>query len=105
MVGGDFNEVLDEFRKVVDNLGLADIKLDKGWFTWSNNKRGHCLVRERLDHFFVSMSWLGSTPFLTSSVVRQASSDNDMVLLNTLGKAPKAGRKTQGYCLGMKTVG
>lgn len=70
MVEGDFNEILDEsekcrgrrksmaamdeFRRVVSDLALIDVKPDQGWFTWSNNRRGEGLIRERLDRFLVS---------------------------------------------------
>lgn len=76
IVGGDFNEVMDKnekyggrrkartimeaFRKVADDLALTDMKLDRGWFTWSNNRKGMGLVKERLDRFLVSTSWLSS---------------------------------------------
>lgn len=72
MVRGDFNEILDdnekqggcrksqvamdEFRKVVADLALIDVKPDRGWLTWSNNRRGNGLVKERLDRFLVSTS-------------------------------------------------
>lgn len=106
---GDFNEVLDEmekrgdhrksklamkdFKKVMDDLALVDVKLDKGWFTWSNNRKGHGLVKERLDRFFVSMSWLGYILFLASNVVRQASFDHDSMILDTLGRVPRPSTK------------
>lgn len=80
---------------MVGDLALGDIKPDSGWFTWSNNRRGHGLVKERLDPFFVSTSWLGSTPFLASRVVRQANFNHDMVLLDTLGRASKAGKDSR----------
>ncbi|MBA0803111.1 hypothetical protein Gohar_013359, partial [Gossypium harknessii] len=52
-VGGDFNAIIDdakkeggrrkpranmdEFRDVLEELALVDIKIDRGWFTWVNN--------------------------------------------------------------------
>lgn len=84
---------MEDFRRVVDDLALTNVKLDRGWFTWSNNKRGHGLVKERLDRFFVSTSWLDNNPFLASSVIKQANSDHDVVMLDTLGRVPKAGMK------------
>ncbi|MBA0579565.1 hypothetical protein Gorai_021818 [Gossypium raimondii] len=63
IVGGDFNSILndgekiggrrkprvamEEFERVLDELALVDIKIDKGWFTWSNNRDG----RKPKDHF------------------------------------------------------
>lgn len=37
---------MEEFRKAVDDLALTDMKLDRGWFTWSNNRRGLGLIKE-----------------------------------------------------------
>ncbi|MBA0787451.1 hypothetical protein Gotri_027919 [Gossypium trilobum] len=70
---GDFNEVMDDaekcggrrrprvamdnFRKVLNDLGLVDIKPDNGWFTWTNNRDGDRVVKERLDKFMVSPNW------------------------------------------------
>lgn len=72
IIGGHFNEILDDFkksegrhksrvamddfRKVTDEMAVVDVKSDKGWFTWFNNRRGYGLVRERLDRFFPSSS-------------------------------------------------
>lgn len=86
ILGGDLNEVLDDsekngcrrksrvtmddFKKVIDDMVVVDIKLDKGWFMWTNNRRGQGLVRERLDRFFVSSAWLHEAPFLATEMVR-----------------------------------
>ncbi|PPR90579.1 hypothetical protein GOBAR_AA30105 [Gossypium barbadense] len=56
IVGGDFNAILNdaekeggrrgvraqmnEFKEVMDELALVDIKPDSGWFTWVNNRSG-----------------------------------------------------------------
>lgn len=107
--GGDFNEVLDEsgksggrrkakvamdeFSKVTEDLALTDVKPDRGWFMWSNNKMGSRLVWERLDRFLVLTSWLSSVPFLASYIVCQANSDHNLVVLDTLGRMLKEERK------------
>lgn len=85
--------VLDDFRKVVGDHALIDVKLDKGWFTWSNNRRDNDLVKERLDCFLVSTSWLLRNTFMASNVLRHANSDHDAVLLDTLGRQPRTGKK------------
>ncbi|MBA0874615.1 hypothetical protein Goshw_019304, partial [Gossypium schwendimanii] len=70
IVGGDFNAILnnaeedggrrksrrsmDEFRDILDELALIDVKPTNGWFTWSNNREGPNLVKERLDRFLIS---------------------------------------------------
>ncbi|PPR88585.1 hypothetical protein GOBAR_AA32098 [Gossypium barbadense] len=56
IVGGNFNAILNdaekedgrrgvrvqmnEFKEVMDELALVDIKPDSGWFTWVNNRSG-----------------------------------------------------------------
>ncbi|MFQ6650065.1 hypothetical protein Gotur_022611 [Gossypium turneri] len=76
---GDFNEIMDNSEKfgmrghprvfmdnfwdVMDDLALIDVKPDKGWFTWSNNREGN-------------------------KVFRQTCSDHDAILFDTLGRKP-----------------
>lgn len=64
IIGEDFNEIVDDseksggrrklrvvvedFRKVIDDLTMVDIKLDKGWFTWANNRRAKVLCESSL---------------------------------------------------------
>ncbi|PPR87209.1 hypothetical protein GOBAR_AA33478 [Gossypium barbadense] len=47
---------MDNFRKVMDDLALINIKPNKGWFTWTNNHDRDRVVRERLEKFLVSES-------------------------------------------------
>lgn len=54
---------MEEFCKVSEDLALTDIKPDKGWFTWSNNRVERGLVRECLDRFLVFTYWLDRVPF------------------------------------------
>lgn len=67
IIGKDFNSILnggekisgrqkskvaiDKFENVFDELALVDIKTNKGWFTWSNNRDGPDFVKEHLDRF------------------------------------------------------
>lgn len=62
---------MEEFRKVIEDLGMVDFKTKKGWFTWTNNWLGDRLVKERIDKFLVSEGWLGKVPFLLTNVVRK----------------------------------
>ncbi|KAH1046816.1 hypothetical protein J1N35_037600, partial [Gossypium stocksii] len=79
---------MDEFEKVLDELALVDIKTDKGWFTWSNNRDGPGFVKERLDRFVVSASEVEKISFLSTEVVRQSCSDHDAILLDSVGCKP-----------------
>lgn len=58
-------------------MASVGIKLDSGWFIWSNNKCSFGLVRKRLDKFFASAGWLQKVSFLATRVIRQANSDHD----------------------------
>ncbi|KAH1046804.1 hypothetical protein J1N35_037588 [Gossypium stocksii] len=53
---------MEDFCSVLDDLSLVDIKPDKGWFTWSNNREEPGLVRERLDRFVASVGSLEKMP-------------------------------------------
>ncbi|PPR87553.1 hypothetical protein GOBAR_AA33151 [Gossypium barbadense] len=87
IVGGDFNAILNdaekeggrrgvraqmnEFKEVMDELALVDIKPDSGWFTWVNNRSGGGLIKERTDRFIGSVSVVENFPFIATKVVRQ----------------------------------
>ncbi|KAL2939333.1 hypothetical protein RDABS01_000165 [Bienertia sinuspersici] len=67
---GDFNEVLlecekkggnpcdfasiQQFRSVVDQLGMHDLKADGYYYTWSNRRAAEDLIEERLDRVLVN---------------------------------------------------
>ncbi|MBA0635339.1 hypothetical protein Godav_024905 [Gossypium davidsonii] len=76
---------MDEFSDILDDLSLVDVKTSNGWFTWSNNREGANLVKERLDRFLISEDMIENLPFITTKVVRQSKSDHKAIFLNTLG--------------------
>lgn len=80
---------MEKFRKVADELTMVDIKQDKGWFMLTNNRRDGNLVKENIDRFLVSASWLRDLSFLTTEVRRQTCSYHDAILLDTEGRMPK----------------
>ncbi|PPS13418.1 hypothetical protein GOBAR_AA07161 [Gossypium barbadense] len=81
--------LIDNFREVIDELSLVDVKTDNGWFTWVNNREGTAMVKERLDHFFISASDVESFPFIETKVIRQSNSDHDAIVLDTMGQKPR----------------
>ncbi|TYJ17203.1 hypothetical protein E1A91_A09G036000v1 [Gossypium mustelinum] len=107
IIGGDFNGLLDEaekeggrrkatvlmedFRSIIDELSMVDLKTDNGWFTWVNNREGTARVKERLDRFLMSANAVNSFPFLETRVIRQSSSDHDAISLDTEGRRPRDG--------------
>ncbi|MBA0772299.1 hypothetical protein Gotri_007708 [Gossypium trilobum] len=105
LVGGDFNAVIDdtekerggrkprvhleEFRDVLEELALVDIKIDRGWFTWVNNQEGGDLVKRRLDRFVMSANAISNLPLIVTNVIRQDKSDHDAVMMDTMGRKPR----------------
>ncbi|KAB1998912.1 hypothetical protein ES319_D12G123400v1, partial [Gossypium barbadense] len=105
IVGGDFNDILnnakkeggrrkpktlmDEFANFLDEQNLSDVKTCNGWYTWTNNRDGKGLVKERLDRFIVSDAVMESLPFLITYIMRQSKSDHEAILLDTEGSKPK----------------
>ncbi|KAK5825742.1 uncharacterized protein LOC128293787 [Gossypium arboreum] len=109
IIGGDFNAILDnskkeggrrkpqalmdDFREVIDELSLVDLKTDNGWFTWVNNRKGSTIVKERLDLFFDLGKCVHSFPFIETKVIRQSNSDHDAIMLDTKGRKPGEEKK------------
>ena len=69
-LGGDFNEILSpserarggnfspsmrRFAEITNELGLRDLPLQGGLFTWSGGRNGRSM--SRLDRFLVSSDW------------------------------------------------
>ncbi|PPD94897.1 hypothetical protein GOBAR_DD08076 [Gossypium barbadense] len=105
IVGEDFNAIIndvekssgrrkpkvakDEFREITEELAHVDVKTNRGWFTWTNDCEGSMLIKERIDIILISASALESIPFLSKNVVRQANSDHNAILLDTMGRKLK----------------
>ncbi|XP_028106254.1 uncharacterized protein LOC114305372 [Camellia sinensis] len=78
LCAGDFNEILfcreklgvlgrsqiqlDNFRHALEDTHLADMGFNGPLFTWSNNRVGAALVRERLDRGLANDAWQGLFP-------------------------------------------
>ncbi|KAB1671571.1 hypothetical protein, partial [Gossypium barbadense] len=107
IIRGDFNALLDEaekeggrrkaivliedFRSIVDELSMVDLKTDNGWLTWVNNREGTARVKERLHRFLMSANAVNSFPFLETRVIRQSSSNHDAISLDTEVRRPRDG--------------
>ncbi|TYG40901.1 hypothetical protein ES288_D12G131400v1 [Gossypium darwinii] len=106
VIGGDFNAILNdaekeggrrgvraqmnEFKAVMDEMALVDIKPDSGWFTWVNNRDEGRLIKERLDRFLTSVAVVENFPFIATKVLRQTQSDHDAIILDLWGRKLKA---------------
>ncbi|KAK5835665.1 hypothetical protein PVK06_011359 [Gossypium arboreum] len=80
---------MEDFRDDLEDLALVDLKVDRGWFTWVNNCKGNKLVKERIDRFLMSTNAINKFPFIATNIIRQANSDHEEVMLDTLGQKPK----------------
>ncbi|TYH01227.1 hypothetical protein ES288_A09G041000v1 [Gossypium darwinii] len=114
IIGGDFNAILDnaekeggrgkasalmeDFREVVDELSMADLKTDNGWFNWVNNRDGTALVKERLDRFLMSANDMARFPFMETKVIRQSTSDHDAIILDTEGRKSRDRHRDPRLC-------
>ncbi|PPS13246.1 hypothetical protein GOBAR_AA07396 [Gossypium barbadense] len=104
IVGGDFNAIvndveidvgrkkarasMEEFKDVMEDLALGDVKMDKRWYTWVNNHERINMVKKRLDRFLISANSIDIVPFLIATVVQQNTYDCDAILLDTVGRKP-----------------
>ncbi|XP_016667359.1 uncharacterized protein [Gossypium hirsutum] len=89
---------MDEFKDVLDNLSLVDVKHVRGWFTWVNNRSGGNRIKERLDRFVTTVSMIEKYPFMTSKVVRQTQPDHDAIIWDMWGSKPKEYPRDQKLC-------
>lgn len=44
--------------------------MDKGWFTWVNNRDGNRIVKERLNRFLMSANAFDEFSFIVTNVLR-----------------------------------
>ncbi|KAK8292157.1 hypothetical protein V6Z12_D06G104300 [Gossypium hirsutum] len=114
VIGGDFNAILNdaekeggcrgvraqmnEFKAVMDEMALVDIKPDSGWFTWVNNRDEGRLIKERLDRFLTSVAVVENFPFIATKVLRQTQSDHDAIILDLWGRKSEAFPKDKRLC-------
>ncbi|KAG8488150.1 hypothetical protein CXB51_018462 [Gossypium anomalum] len=81
--------LMEDFRSVLEELALVDIKTSRGWFTWINNREGDAMVKERLNRFVFSSTACRVFPYIDTFVIRQTSPYHEAIMLDTLGKKPK----------------
>lgn len=96
---------MDEFRDVLEELTFVDMKTDGDWFTWVNNRDDNNMVKERLDKFLISINAINNFPFIATNMVRQANSDHDAVLMDTIGQNLERTSKIRDFSLSSMCVG
>lgn len=89
---------MNELQETMDELALVDIKPERGWFTWVNNRSGDSMIRETLDRFLASVSMIENFPFMATRVLRQTKSDHNAILMELQGHKPKDHSKDPRLC-------
>ncbi|CAL5332800.1 unnamed protein product [Camellia sinensis] len=98
---GDFNEILfcreklgvlgrsqiqlDNFRHALEDTHLVDMGFAGPLFTWSNNRVGAALVRERLDRGLANDAWQGIFPHAKVYPLACTSSDHLPLYIDLCG--------------------
>ena len=97
-IGGDFNMVLSpnernkgsrfshsmrRFSEVMNELGLRDLPLQRGPFTWRGGLNNQCM--SRLDRFLVTANWESQFSNSTQSTLPRPVSDHCPILLDSEG--------------------
>ncbi|XP_042950096.1 uncharacterized protein LOC122282211 [Carya illinoinensis] len=96
---GDFNDLQNQpdksggrpvtsssiggLQNLMDSCGLIDIGFSGPSFTWSNNRTGRALIRERIDRGIANAQWRLLFPEATIQHISSAASDHNPLLLNT----------------------
>lgn len=80
---------MHDFRKVIDDLALADLHLSGRSFTWSNERENPTM--ERLDRALASIEWLEEHP---NYLIGSTDSSDHAPLLIVLSTEPWAAPPT-----------
>jgi len=96
---GDFNDFLfpwekvgkrpamysrmTSFRKLINDCALIELDSKGCEFTWSNNREGDDLVKEKLDHAFCSLDWSLLYPSAEVFALPSIGSDHCPLMLHT----------------------
>jgi hypothetical protein len=97
---GDFNMILsqsdkyggkpyasssiDVFHGFMDSFGMIDLRFSGNLFIWTNRRRNHHLIKERLDRGIANPLWVQLFPHYSVQHLPTHSSDHNPILLNTI---------------------
>ncbi|XP_021718562.1 uncharacterized protein LOC110686251 [Chenopodium quinoa] len=97
--GGDFNELLSheekdggsdrerseiaKFREMVDTCELRGLGFEGQWWTWERGNSIESYVRERLDRYLASPSWMDLFPNAYVEHLLRHSSDHTPIVVRT----------------------
>jgi hypothetical protein len=76
----------DLFNSIIHTLGLREIYMHRGKYTWSNNHANPTL--EKFDIILMSANWEGLFPFVTVWKLLREFSDHNALLLDSGSSAP-----------------
>ena len=69
----------DLFNSIINTLGLREIHMQGGLYTWSNNHA--CPTMEKLDRVLMSPDWEDLFPLVTvRKIVKEISDHNPLIL-------------------------
>ncbi|XP_021742793.1 uncharacterized protein LOC110708878 [Chenopodium quinoa] len=111
--GGDFNEILSfneieggasrerreigGFREALDSCELRDLGFKGQWWTWERGRKVRTRVRERLDRFVASSSWMHIYPRASVEHLLKFCSDHAPIVLKLTPKAKKRQKRTKSF--------
>ena len=81
--GGQYNPSMKRFAEIVNELGLRDLPLQGGRFTWSGGRNGRS--KSRLDRFLVSSDWESQFSNVAQRSLPRPISDHFPILLDSDG--------------------
>jgi hypothetical protein len=73
----------DPFRLFINNNGMVDLGFSGNPFTWSNNRDGVHLIKERLDRGLASSQWIHLFSSFSVQHLPAITSDHNALLLQT----------------------
>jgi exonuclease III len=91
--GRPFHSNFDNcFTRFINSMGMIDLGFSGNPYTWSNNRQGFGLIKERLDRAIASFSWIQSFPNFSVTHLPAYSSDHNPLILNTSLPTPSLPR-------------
>lgn len=81
------------FQETLNNCGLFDLGYHGNKFTWANNQECSNHIKERLDRYCASESWINQFPRYTNYHLLRYSSDHSPILLEFWDKSECKGHR------------
>lgn len=75
--GGEYNEGVEKFNDIIEELEVTKLSSTNGYFTWSNSSRRDKLVRLRLEQSLVNEVWSAILSLAMVELFRGSTGDHD----------------------------